>query len=113
MDKYGQKIREIREKNNDTREQLAKKIGLSGSGLGKIERGERQAKPSLLETISELYEVPLSFFYGEESEIPKELKDIGVEWITFAKEMKERDLTPEQIKSVLDMIRNLGLDKRT
>ena len=113
MDKYGQKIREIREKNNDTREQLAKKIGLSGSGLGKIERGERQAKPSLLEKISDLYEVPLSFFYGEETNIPKELKEIGVEWITFAKEMKERELTPEQIKSVLDMIRNLGLDKKT
>lgn len=110
--KYGKVIRELRLKNGDTIEQLAKKLKITESAMGKYERGERKVKPEFLEQIAEIYEVPVSSFYGEEIEIPKELKEVGVEWITFAKEMKEKNLTPEQIKATLALIETLSTSKK-
>lgn len=107
MSKYGENIREIREKNNHTREELANKLGISLSAMGKYERGERRVSPDLMEKIAEIYDVPLSSLYGEEGDLPNELKELGVEWITFAKDMKEKKITPEQIKSVLELIQKL------
>jgi transcriptional regulator with XRE-family HTH domain len=110
--KYGKAIRDIRLKNGDTIEQLARKLKITESSMGKYERGERKVKPEFLEQIAEIYDVPVSSFYGEEVEIPKELKEVGVEWITFAKEMKEKNLTPEQIKATLALIETLSTSKK-
>lgn len=110
--KYGMRIREIREKHGDTREELAKKLGLSESGLGKIERGERNFKPGLLEEVAQIYEIPLAVLYGEEGEVPQELQDIGVEWIRFIDEMKQKKLTPEQIKATIEFLDKMGFKKQ-
>jgi transcriptional regulator with XRE-family HTH domain len=112
MNKYGKRIREIREKHGHTRQELANKIELSESGLGKIERGERNFKPGLLEQIADIYETPLSFFYGMEGDLPLELKNKGVEWIRFIEEMEERNLTPEQIKATLEFLDKMGITKK-
>ncbi len=112
MEKHGKLIRELRDKHGDTREELAQKLGMSESGLGKIERGERAVKIELLEEIAKLYNESLSYFYGKEEQIPSEIKEIGAEWITFAKEMKERELTPEQIKATLELIEKLNIGKK-
>ena len=108
MTDFGTRIRELREANGDTRADLAEKLNMSVSGVGKIERGERGFKKELLKEISDIYGVPVSYFYGEEADLPAELKEIGIEWIRFAKEMKERELTPEQIKATLDLIARLN-----
>lgn len=112
MGKYGSKIRELREKNGDTREVLAKKLNITESALGKYERDERNIKPELLKQVADLYGVKVSHFYGEEGELPKELKEIGVEWIAFAKEMKEKKLTPEQIKAAVEFLDKMGITKK-
>jgi transcriptional regulator with XRE-family HTH domain len=111
MKKYGLQIRKLREKHGDTRDELAKKLGLSESGLGKYERGERSIKPEHLEQIAKVYEVPLSYFFGEEGEVPAELKAVGVKWISFIKEMEDKQLTPEQIKATLELIKQINLPK--
>lgn len=112
MNRFGQKIRDIREKNGDTLEELAKKLNMTWSSLGKYERGERKITPELLEEIANIYDAPMSYFFGEEKEVPEELKEVGVKWIAFAKEMEEKNLTPEQIKATLDLIANLGIGKK-
>lgn len=108
MSKYGVKIRELREKNNDTLEELANKLNMTYSSLGKYERGERKITPELLEVIANIYDVKLSYFYGEEYEPPEELKKIGAEWVAFAKEMEEKKLTPEEIKAVIQVWKKLN-----
>lgn len=112
MKKYGERIREIREKHGDTRLELANKLRLSESGLGKIERGERNFKPGLLEEIAKIYDTPLSSLYGKEGELPQELKEKGGKWIAFINEMEERNLTPEQIKATLEFLDKMGLSKK-
>lgn len=112
MKNIGRLIRELREKSNDTLEELASKLDLTLSALSKIELGHREAKLGHLEKIASIYEVPLSYFFGEEGELPTELKNVGVEWITFAQEMKERKLTPEQIKAFLEFMDKMGIGKK-
>lgn len=108
MNKYGNRIRELRENKKDTLEDLAKKLNMSWSTLGKYERGERRITPELLEQIAKVYDTPISYFYGEVQELPKELKKYGDGWVSFAKEMKEKKLTPEQIKAVVEMLEKMG-----
>jgi len=108
MNKYGNRIRWIREKNNDSMEDLAKKMNMSWSTLGKYERGERRITPELLEEVAKVYDVPLSYFYGEAQELPEALKKHGEGWVTFIKEMEQKELTPEQIKATLELLEKLG-----
>ena len=104
MNEIGELIRKLRKEHNDTQGELGKKIGYSYGGIAKLERGERKPGIDLLEKIAEVYDVPMSYFLGVEQKIPKELEDEDIEWLSFIGEMKERNLTPEEIKSLLDFI---------
>lgn len=106
LNKYGYKIRDLREKHGDTLESAAKRLNISWSALGKVERGERKVTPDFLEEVANAYGVPLSYFFGIEKTVPEELKEIGVEWITFIEEMKDRELSPEEIKSIIEFVNN-------
>lgn len=104
----GDKIRNIRLKNNDSLEDLGKKLNFNFSNLSKIERGTRKASLELLEQIAKIYDVKLSYFFGEEGELPNELKEIGAEWVSFAKDMREQKITPEEIKAIIQVMKNIN-----
>lgn len=112
MNNIGNKIRDIRIKNGDSLEELGKKLNFNYSNLSKIERGLRSPSIDLIEQLAKLYDIKISYFFGEEVDVPNELKDIGVEWITFAEEMEERNLTPEQIKATIEFLDKMGLGKK-
>lgn len=102
--KIGQLIRTLRKENKDRLEDLGNKLGYSYGGLAKIERGEVKPSIDLLKKIANIYDRPVSYFIGTEQELPNELKDIDVEWISFINDMKERDITPEEVKQILDFM---------
>lgn len=54
----GEKIKEIRKRNNMTQQQFAESIGISRPHLSKIESNKENASDSVLKLISELYNVP-------------------------------------------------------
>jgi transcriptional regulator with XRE-family HTH domain len=107
LNKYGKRIRSLRESRKDTLEDLAEKLNMTWSSLGKYERGERKITPELLEQIAKIYDVPFSYFFGEETKPPNELKELGAEWVTFVKGMKEREITPEEIKAILNIMKKI------
>ncbi|WNS74281.1 helix-turn-helix transcriptional regulator [Bacillus sp. DTU_2020_1000418_1_SI_GHA_SEK_038] len=107
MNKYGNRVRELREKHNDTLNDLAQKLNMTFSSLGKYERGERKITPDFLEQVAKVYDVPFSYFFGVESEPPKELKEIGADWVAFAKDMKEKEITPDEIKAILNIMKKI------
>ncbi len=104
MDNIGAKIRTLRKEHNDTQSELGKKVGYSYGGIAKIEKGKRKPGVDLLKAIAEVYDVPLSYFFGKEQEIPKELEEKGVEWLSFINEMEERNLSPDELKQVIEFI---------
>lgn len=108
MNRYGSKIRELREKNGDTLEELAAKMNLTFSALGKYERGERKITAEFLEEIAKIYDVPLSYFFGEEKEVDEELKKIDFKWIAFSKQMEERNITPEELEALLNLYKKIN-----
>jgi len=106
----GKRILELRESRGLPRLKVAEDINYDQSNLSKLEKGERSASPELLKTIADYYGVSVAYLYGEEKEVPEELKEIGVEWISFAKEMEKEEITPERIKHYINVIKNLQKD---
>lgn len=107
----GAKIRALREEKKLTLREFGNALDLDYSHLGRIERGKSAPSMKVLQKIADYFEVEVSSFFGEKGEIPEELQEVGVEWITFAKEMTEKKLTPDEIKAVLNLIGKLNNDK--
>lgn len=105
--KIGLKLKKLREQLGYTMREVGDRTGIHFSYIGKIEKGQI---PSLdkLNKLCELYNINMQSLFGEEIEVPKELYDLGVEWIVFAKEMKQQNLTPEEIKSIIDVIKSFN-----
>lgn len=100
----GAKVRSLRESKGLTLREVATALDMDYGHLGRLERGTVAPSMKKLQELADFFEVDTSYFFGEKGEVPDELKEVGVEWITFAKEMKERNLTPEEIKAVLDLL---------
>ncbi|MCL6587805.1 MAG: helix-turn-helix transcriptional regulator [Anoxybacillus sp.] len=99
----GEKLKKLREKKGYTMRYVGEKLGMDYSYISKIEKGHL---PSIkvLKEIAELYGATLSDLFGESQQVPDELKEIGVEWIFFAKEMKEKQLTPDEVRRYIEVI---------
>jgi transcriptional regulator with XRE-family HTH domain len=107
MENISKKIREVRQKNGNTLEELAKKLNFNTSNLSKIERGIRRPTIELIEQISKIYDVPLTYFFGEKGDVPKELKELGTDWVAFVEEMEEKEITPDEIKAILEIMNKM------
>jgi transcriptional regulator with XRE-family HTH domain len=110
MNRYGSKIRQIREKNGDTLEDLAKKMNTHFSTLAKWERGERKITPELLEEVAKIYDVPISYFFGEEKEVSEELKKKGIKWASFVDRMEDKEITPEELEALVNLYNKVNKD---
>lgn len=66
--KIGQAIKEIREENNWTLEEMAQKLGTTKQALSRYERGERVPKISVANDFAKKLGVPLNVLAGEEPE---------------------------------------------
>lgn len=111
MDKVGGRIKQLRNKRNLTLQELGEKINFNYSNLSKIERGERKPTLELLEQLADFFDVKVAYFFGEEQPLPRELVDRGVEWMTFGEEMEKRNLTPEELKRMVEFLDNFNKDK--
>jgi transcriptional regulator with XRE-family HTH domain len=102
----GEKLKKLRESKNLTQREAAEKIGIDYSYISKIENGKI---PSLakLNKLCELYGVKVSTLFGDEVEPDDGLKKLGVEWVAFAKDMNEKQLTPDEIKQIINTLKVL------
>ena len=104
MGKIGMMVRGLREKMGDTQKELGAKIGYSYGGIAKIERGERRPSVDFLEKVAQAYDIDVSYFLGAPQEINDELKEKGVEWVSFVDEMEKRNLTPDELRKVVEFL---------
>jgi transcriptional regulator with XRE-family HTH domain len=108
MKDISKKIREIRTKHGHTLEELGEKLNFNPSNLSKIERGIRKPQIELIEQMAKIYDVPLTYFFGEQQEAPEELKAIGADWVSFVEEMEEKNITPDEIKAIMELINKMS-----
>jgi len=69
--KINEKIRQLREQHQLSQENMADKLGMSGTGYAKIERGEVRSNLPRLEQISEVFDMDICelLSYGENEKV--------------------------------------------
>jgi len=97
----GQKLKGLRTSRKYTTAEVAERTGITQSYVSKIERGEKQTSITTLQLLADFYNVHISYFFGEQQDIPEELQG-KIDWISFGEEMERRNLTPEELKEIAD-----------
>lgn len=105
-ERIGEKLRKLRSQKGYSTREVGRRIGISNSYVSKIEKGQI---PSLttLEKLCDLYSVDIKEMFGDNPEIPEELKTEDVEWIAFKEEMRKEELTPDEIKKYIQVVKSL------
>jgi transcriptional regulator with XRE-family HTH domain len=109
-EKIGEKIKQVREKQNLTQQSMADELGITSNGYGKIERGDSAINLDKLEKIAEILKVKLEDLMDLEKSVVA-LTDNKIKNITDNKiasiiicevSEKERELYEAQISQLKD-----------
>ena len=103
----GDTLRKLRTDKNLTLRSVGEQLGYDYSYLAKVEKGKSQPSIDLLKQMAEFYNVEISYFFDNKISVPSELENIGVEWIALVNDLKEQDLTPDDVKDILDVVNKL------
>lgn len=107
----GERFKYIRNKHKDSLRGLAEKLNISFTTLHKIETGYNYPSIEVINKISKHYDVPHSYFFGEEKEVPQQFKD-KIQWIDFGDKMEKHDLSPKEIEEMLEgFLKRINNDK--
>lgn len=68
MSEFGKNLKKIREENDWTLEEMAKKLDTTKQALSRYERGDRQPKITIAARIAEKLNIPLATLTGLEEE---------------------------------------------
>lgn len=98
MNKYGQRLKELRQSRNMTQEQLAERLHTSRSRIGMYEQGRRQPDFETQEAIADLFNVNIDYLFGRSDggmqaviELSAGLNDEGYRLlIDYAKFLQEK-----------------------
>ena len=63
-ERFGEKLEELREGKNMTREQLAEQVGLTARHIAALERGERRPTLNTMNSLSEVFSPAFTHFSG-------------------------------------------------
>lgn len=111
----GKKIRQVRKEHGYSQRNLAKELGITGSYLSKIEKGQTLSIP-LLEKIAQFFDLHTSYFFTDDEELndfsnneksllfePNLSLDNIKEKYNFIK-YKDREVTDDELKIMLDVL---------
>lgn len=99
----GLKLKKIRNELGLSLREVASRIEIDHSYIAKIEKGKM---PSLekLRKLCQLYGITVQSLFGEEVAVPDVLKELGVEWAAHVKKMKNRQLTPDEVEKMVEIV---------
>lgn len=111
----GKRIREERQKLNLTQEELGNKCGVTKYTISLYESGKSTPNDEIKGIMADLFDCTIDYLLGrsdlknnviiEGNKLPKELRDIGIEYLEVAKEMEDAEIPPEDIKKIIDIIK--------
>ncbi|SHH06487.1 helix-turn-helix domain-containing protein [Tepidibacter thalassicus] len=113
---FSERLKQLRKSMKLTQKELAEKLGLSPGAIGLYEQNRRTPDIELLNKIATYFDVTVDYLLGrtnnpttvriEGDKLPKELREIGIEYLTIAKEMADKEIPPEDIKKIIDVLVN-------
>ena len=69
MNKYGKRLKELREQRGYTQEYLAKLLNTSRSRIAMYEQGKRQPDFEMQEALADLFNVTLDYLFGRDDSV--------------------------------------------
>lgn len=104
MDKdLGQKLKQIRVQKGYEVSEVERKLGIHQEQINDIENGNIDSLGDL-KKFCNLYDIPVQSLFGREVKMPQVLKDAGVEWVAFGKEIEGDELSPKDIEDILNLV---------
>ena len=73
--KYGQRLKELREKRGYSQEELARLLGTSRSRIGMYEQGRRQPDFEMQEAIADLFNVSIDYLFKRRDDDPELIQE--------------------------------------
>jgi len=112
---FGQRLKILRNKKGMLQKDLANLLKVSPSTIGMYERGKRDPDTETVVFLAKYFNVSTDYLLGladnpnvltaKNTNIPIELQDIRVEYLALAKEMQDKQLPPEDVKKILDVLK--------
>ncbi|PAB61342.1 helix-turn-helix domain-containing protein [Anaeromicrobium sediminis] len=112
---FGRRLKLLRESKELYQKDLAKIIGVSSGAIGMYENDKRTPDFETLKKIANYFNVSTDYLLGivddpsvikvSGDNLPDELKEIGIQYLTLAKEMQDKEIPPEDIKKILDVLK--------
>ena len=114
------RLRELRDEVGFPLVKVAADIGISKTYMADLEKGKNRLNEEVLHKLSDYYGVSTDYILGRSSKkegyildvIPQELRDLGVDYLTVTKELKERGLTPEDVRALIKTVTKINLSRR-
>jgi transcriptional regulator with XRE-family HTH domain len=97
MASFSTVLKQLRERENLTQEELAKRLNISRSRLASYEQGQREPALELLETIADYFNVDLDYLLGR-STTTTQINEVTT--IAAHKNNPEENWTAEELKEI-------------
>lgn len=118
-----EKFKKLLELHNVTPYRVHKETGISTATLSDWKNGKSQPKPDKIALIAKYFDVPTSYFYGEEEDSHSEKYYLNDETAAMAQKLFEnkdlrvlfdaaQDASPEDLKTTYDMLMALKKKER-
>lgn len=110
MNKYGKRLRDLRDRYGYTQEELAKLLNISRSRLAMYEQGQREPDFEMQEAFADFFNVTIDYLFGRETEKVKDaLNDFNYPQETVEAAMNfyshYNDSTPEIREAVRTLLK--------
>lgn len=103
----GKRIKELRSSRGLSLRDLGERLNMGHSYINRIENGHHKPNIELLEKLSNIFDVHISYFFDAKlQKTPEELKT-HIDWLAFGREMEQQNLTPEQIKQIISFAKKM------
>ncbi|MCG8540441.1 MAG: helix-turn-helix transcriptional regulator [Clostridia bacterium] len=116
-EQFGDRLRKLRIEKEMTQEDLAKKFNTGKASISHYESNRRIPDANTIKKYADYFGVTIDYILGiteerniyetKPAEIPEDLKDLGMEYITLAKDIKRSELTPEEVRELLEFAKKM------
>ncbi|RKD23730.1 helix-turn-helix domain-containing protein [Caminicella sporogenes] len=113
----GDRLKKLRKEKGFEAQYVAKKINVAKSTYSGYENNKSVPNYDILKKLADLFDCTTDYLLGrtdrkevavmEGEEIPKELRDVGVEYLEVNRIAKEKGFTPEDIREIIETVERI------
>jgi len=118
----GDRIKQLRKENKLTQHEFGALFGLYDSTISMYETGKRTPEYGIIVKIADYFNVSIDWLLGrvenkniiviDKDSMPEALKNIGVEYLKLAMEMKQQSIPPNDVRKIIEAIKALKTEKQ-